>query len=158
MVCPNGKFFTDYTYKQLFSSLHTLVNSNNATSHNYWHDKDLYWIRPSHDTYNHALYWWQGVNQCHGFNHANFCYTSPSVCVRYHSIYIFYIFVNIINVDNLICKLKLVYSTAVTCDFETGNTCFLENLEQTLISEKDTVSTELQKDDFDWTLHSVRKS
>ncbi|XP_011431595.3 uncharacterized protein [Magallana gigas] len=43
---------------------------------------------------------------------------------------------------------------SVTCDFETGNTCFLENLEQTLISEKDTVSTELQKDDFDWTLHS----
>nr|XP_011431595.2 MAM and LDL-receptor class A domain-containing protein 1-like [Crassostrea gigas] len=45
-------------------------------------------------------------------------------------------------------------SLSVTCDFETGNTCFLENLEQTLISEKDTVSTELQKDDFDWTLHS----
>lgn len=45
-------------------------------------------------------------------------------------------------------------SVSVTCDFETGNTCFLENLEQTLISEKDTVSTELQKDDFDWTLHS----
>eukprot|EP00105_Crassostrea_gigas_P014799 XP_011431595.1 PREDICTED: MAM and LDL-receptor class A domain-containing protein 1-like [Crassostrea gigas] len=45
-------------------------------------------------------------------------------------------------------------SVSVTCDFETGNTCFLENLDQTLISEKDTVSTELQKDDFDWTLHS----
>lgn len=47
--------------------------------------------------------------------------------------------------------------TSVTCGFEIGASCFVENIAPKQVQKKDGTMVELQMDDFDWTVgHSVR--